>query len=60
MKYRTFLRSCKNWSEFANAAKVPFDSDLTLEQAREQCEAFNKSRNEEHIEAGTKMEFESE
>lgn len=55
--YTTFLRSCRNWAEFASAEKVIQDEGLTYEEARAACGEFNDNRNEREIEAGTKMEF---
>lgn len=60
MKYTTFLRSARNFKEFSSAEKIPQESDLTLNEAREACANFNDHRTEEEIEAGTKMEFKRE
>ncbi len=58
--YRTFKRSCRNWSEFASATKHYQEDGLTLEEAREQCCNFNDNRTPQEIENGTKLEFERE
>lgn len=58
--YRTFLRSARNWHEFANAEKIEVDTNLSIDEARDACEEYNSNRSESEIEAGTKLEFESE
>ena len=58
--YRTFLRTCKSFEEFAKAEKVEQETGLTIDEARTQCDEYNKNRSEEEKEAGTKMEFEAE
>jgi hypothetical protein len=58
--FRTFKRSANNFEEFARAEKIEVDTDLTREQARERCDAFNNNRTASEIEAGTKLEFEQE
>ena len=57
--YRTFLRSARNWQEFASAEKIEVDTDLTYEEARQQCQEYNADRTEGEKSRGTKMEFES-
>jgi len=58
--YRTFLRTCKNWNEFANNPKVEQETGLTYQEAREACKNYNDNRTEEEQENGTKLEFEAE
>ena len=58
--YKTFLRSARNWREFANSEKITQDEGLTYEEARSECEEYNKNRTENEIEAGTKLEFTEE
>jgi hypothetical protein len=58
--YRTFLRSCTNWTEFANSPKVTQETGLTLEEARERCKEFNDNLTDEEKEKGTKLEFDEE
>lgn len=58
--YRTFIRSARNWEEFASAEKKEVDTGLTLSEAREACEEFNNNLSGAEKEAGTKMEFEEE
>jgi len=58
--YRTFLRTCCNWQEFANAPKIEQASGLTLQEAREACKGYNDNRTEEERDNGTKLEFEAE
>lgn len=58
--YRTFLRTAKNWTEFANNPKFEQETGLTLEEAREACKEYNDSRSETERENGTKLEFEAE
>ena len=60
MKYRTFKRSCRNFKEFSKSRKMTVDTGLTLEEARRQCEEYNKNRTSAQIRKGTMMEFESE
>lgn len=55
--YTTFLRSCRNWREFAQAEKIIQDTGLTYEEAREACQQYNANLNESQQEAGTKLEF---
>jgi hypothetical protein len=58
--YRTFLRSCTNWTEFANSPKVTQETGLTLAEARERCKDFNDNLTDEEKEKGTKLEFDEE
>ena len=58
--YRTFTRSARNWDEFSKARKITYDRGLTLEEARRQCEQFNKNRTPAQIRKGTKLEFDTE
>ncbi len=55
--YVTFLRSARNFQEFASADKIVQETDLTYTEAREACQNFNEHRTDAEIEAGTKMEF---
>ena len=56
-KYTTFLRSCRNWNEFAHAEKIVKNTGLTYDEAREECQNFNSNLTEKQIENGTKLEF---
>jgi hypothetical protein len=56
--YRTFTRRAKNWEQFATARKHAIDRNLTLDEARRACTAFNDHRTEAQVRDGTKMEFE--
>lgn len=58
--YYTFVRSCRNWKEFASAEKVTQETGLSYEEAREACQQFNANLTESEVEAGTKMEFTEE
>ncbi len=58
--YKTFLRSCTNWSEFGKARKTTVDTGLTEEQALARCEQFNNHRTPRQIKKGTKLEFTKE
>lgn len=58
--YYTFIRSCRNWREFASAEKVTQDTGLSYSEAREACEQFNANLTESQVEAGTKLEFTKE
>jgi hypothetical protein len=55
--YKTFKRSCKGWEEFSSARKMTGETGLTLEQARQRCDAFNNHRTPAQIRKGTKLEF---
>ncbi len=57
MLYNTFIRSCRNFAEFASAEKVEVETGLTFEEARDACRDFNTHRTDAETEAGTKMEF---
>lgn len=56
-EYTTFLRSCKNWREFAQSEKVIQESGLTYEEARQACQDYNANLTEAEEAEGTKMEF---
>lgn len=58
-RYTVFIRSCRNWEEFASATKRVVNRGLTLNEAREKCEQYNANRSSAQISAGTKMEFTS-
>jgi hypothetical protein len=55
--YTTFLRSCRNFREFASAPKIKQDEGLSFEDAREACKNYNSNLTENEIELGTKLEF---
>ncbi len=56
-QYYTFLRSARNFEEFASAEKIVQDTDLTIEEAQAACRDFNSHLSEAEVELGTKMEF---
>lgn len=58
--YRTFLRSARNFEEFAKARKKTVRQGLSLSDARAMCEEYNRNRTEAEIRKGTKMEFTAE
>ena len=58
--YRTFLRSARNWKEFAEAEKIEQETGLSADEARDACQAYNENRSEDEVDAGTKLEFEKE
>lgn len=58
--YYTFLRSARNFEEFASAEKQVVDTGLSYAEARAACEEFNADRSDGQREAGTKMEFTKE
>lgn len=60
MSYRTFLRTAADWKEFARAKKRIVDRGLTADEARRACKNYNDNRTPRQVNAGTKMEFESE
>ena len=55
--YKTFKRSATNWKEFGRARKITFDTNLTYDEARRQCDDFNASRTTAQKRRGTKLEF---
>jgi hypothetical protein len=55
--YTTFIRSARNFQEFATAEKIEQETGLTLDEAQTACAEFNLNRNGLEIQAGTKMEF---
>ena len=55
--YKTFLRSARNFKQFASARKTTVDRGLTLDEARRACERFNAERTAADRARGTKMEF---
>lgn len=59
MMYQTFKRSATNWEQFGRGRKITVDTHLSIEQAREQCKAFNDSRTRSQIRRGTFLEFEA-
>lgn len=60
MSYYTFLRSARNFEEFASAPKITQETGLTYSEARAACQEYNNNRSAEEIEAGTKLEFTTE
>lgn len=58
--YKTFLRSARNFEEFARARKTTVGRGLTLEEARRRCRDYNQRRDGAQVAKGTKMEFEHE
>lgn len=55
--YKTFIRSCTDWQQFAHARKITQETGLTYEQAVSRCEYYNSRRTSRQIRKGTKMEF---
>lgn len=55
--YSTFLRSARNFREFAQAEKIIKDTGLTYEEAREACLNYNANLTDSEKENGTKLEF---
>ena len=58
--YRTFIRSCRNWQEFARARKRTDMAGLSYEAARDRCQEYNQNLTRQHVRRGTKMEFTKE
>jgi hypothetical protein len=58
--YETFIRSARNFREFANARKITQETGLTFAEARERCAEYNNNRTKRQIARGTKMEFTAE
>lgn len=58
--YKTFIRSARNFEEFSKAKKITQAENLSIEEARNMCENYNKNRTSAQINKGTKMEFEQE
>ena len=59
-RYRTFTRSARNFDEFSAAKKRVSDRNLSRDEARRACDAYNSSRTAAQIRNGTKMEFEAQ
>lgn len=57
--YRTFLRTCVNWTQFSKARKRTVERRLTLDEARRCCAAFNDNRTAAQMRRGTKLEFDT-
>jgi len=55
--YKTFIRSCTNWTTFAKGRKTTVNTGQTYDQAREQCKTYNDNRIARQIRKGTMMEF---
>lgn len=60
MRYKTFLRSCVNWRQFASARKTTQETGLSYEEAMQRCANYNSARTSRQIKRGTKMEFTAE
>lgn len=60
MTYRTFKRSARNFRQFVKTRKITSNTGLTFEQARTECEEFNKNRTARQKRNGTMMEFTAE
>ena len=58
--YKTFLRSCNNWKEFAKSRKITQDTGLSYSEAVARCDYYNDNRSARQIAKGTKMEFTAE
>jgi len=58
--YRTFIRSAKNFEEFATARKSTVRRGMSYDEARDLCAEYNDNRTKAQIAKGTKMEFERE
>lgn len=58
--YKTFKRSCTGWRSFASARKITESTGLTYEQAKAECEEYNRNRTSAQKRKGTKMEFTQE
>lgn len=58
--YRCFIRSARNFREFARARKITQARGLSYERAHAACRAYNAARNAAQVRRGTCMEFESE
>lgn len=58
MKYRVFIRSARNWTEFAQAHKRTVRTGLTYQEAQAFCQRWNAERSRAQIRHGTKAEFE--
>ena len=55
--YKTFIRSCRNWEQFAKGRKMTQETGLTYQQAKERCKEYNDNRNARQKRKGTMMEF---
>ena len=59
-RYRTFIRSARNFEEFSTAKKRVSDRNLSRDEARRACDAYNSSRTKAQVAGGMKMEFEAQ
>jgi hypothetical protein len=58
MSYKTFKRSCNNFTEMARARKITEETGIpTEEEARRKCHDYNDNRTTAQIRKGTKMEY---
>ncbi len=58
--YKTFLRSSTTFRQFASARKITQQRNLTYDQARDACLAYNKGRTTRQKRRGTMLEFTTE
>lgn len=59
-RYKTFIRTCATWREFASARKRTVDRGLTFDEALRACDRYNAELSEADRERGKRMEFERE
>jgi hypothetical protein len=59
-RYKTFIRSCTNWRQFAKARKITQETGLTYEQAKQRCVDYVLKRTRRQIRKGTMLEFMAE
>lgn len=58
--YKVFLRAATNFKEFSTARKQVIRRGMTLEDARDYCHEWNRTRSPNAVKSGTKAEFTSE
>ena len=57
--YYVFIRSARNWEEFAKARKRTIRKGLTYSEAQQFCAEWNRNRTPAQERRGTKAEFTS-
>ena len=56
-RYKTFIRSCRTWKQFAQGRKMTQETGLTYQGAKERCKEYNDNHNARQKRKGTMMEF---
>ena len=59
-KYKVFIRSARNWQQFAQGRKRTIETGLTYDEAKRCCQNYNAARTSSQIRKGTMAEFTAE